>query len=419
MTVSVPNSTTTKTITSNGTYTPESPNIGYSSVTVSVPNQTTTRTFTSNGTFSPTLPYIGYSSVKVDVQPNLDKRTVLYSSNGTYRIEPSSGYEGLSYVDVTVDTPVYNIQNEKRVEFTTNGSSLVTPDSGYDYLSSVRVVRNISADVEQRNVSYTKNGSYTITPSSGKVGISRVNLTLNIPGVITGYRYRINNGSWIHEKTINKDISPYECTSDNTLLLFYDDYYYCFTVVELSNGDTWTGYSENTSSPLISSTSGQNVYVEFKDDFGNTVTTLSYSSIIDVGIDQNYRYNIGGCLSSNLSIYKFKIYYSNPLTVGSMLEKDIYPSDLVPGEVIYNNEKRLYIIYDSSIKKFYNKSIGTYQRYECSLTEYVLFSFKQSTYFWYYFGIQDNYKRYMYNEFVKTTSWYYYLPSRMNLTLNN
>ena len=97
----------TKSITSNGTYTPSSGKVGLSSVTVNVSCGHTfdnDRTFTSNGTYySSTYGYSGFSKVIVNVNTATETKSI--TSNGTYT--PSSGKIGFS--SVTVDVPVPSV----------------------------------------------------------------------------------------------------------------------------------------------------------------------------------------------------------------------------------------------------------------------------------------------------------------------
>lgn len=103
--VNVPNRTTTRTITSNGTYRPSSSYIGFSSVTVNVPNSTTTKTINSNGTYTPESPYIGFNKVTVSVNNQVYSKNIV--SNGTYT--PASSYIGFSSVKVNTNFSGYSI----------------------------------------------------------------------------------------------------------------------------------------------------------------------------------------------------------------------------------------------------------------------------------------------------------------------
>ena len=81
-------SLTTKSITSNGTYTPTSPYVGFSSVSVSVPARTTTGYFTSNGIYTVPTGYDGYSQIQINVPsaPEIDWNNCVYYNNGTNNV---------------------------------------------------------------------------------------------------------------------------------------------------------------------------------------------------------------------------------------------------------------------------------------------------------------------------------------------
>lgn len=84
--------------TTNGTYN-EGP---YGTVTVGVPNGTETTIITENGTYTPTSPNIGFSSVVVNVTPTLQDKTVSIAtlvSGGT--ITCDEGYDGLGTITLT------------------------------------------------------------------------------------------------------------------------------------------------------------------------------------------------------------------------------------------------------------------------------------------------------------------------------
>ena len=73
---------------------------------------------TENGTVDPT----GYAEIEVDVQPSLESKTASYTANGTYTITPSTGYDGMSDVEVTVDVPSTTLTS-KRIGYNFAGTS--------------------------------------------------------------------------------------------------------------------------------------------------------------------------------------------------------------------------------------------------------------------------------------------------------
>lgn len=104
-TVNVTPTLQTKTITSNGSYTPDTGYDGFSGVTVNVPSESCslqTKTVNSNGTYTPDSGYDGFSEFTVDVVHPLQDKTV--TSNGVVTCD--AGYYGLGNVTVNVPSSV-------------------------------------------------------------------------------------------------------------------------------------------------------------------------------------------------------------------------------------------------------------------------------------------------------------------------
>lgn len=79
-----------------------------------------------------------------------------------------------------------NLQENKSVTYTTNGNYTIQPDEGYDGLSSVGVDVSVSPNLQSKTSTYTSNGTYTIQPDTGYDGLSSVGVTVNYDG--TDYR---------------------------------------------------------------------------------------------------------------------------------------------------------------------------------------------------------------------------------------
>lgn len=76
------------------------------------------------------------SYVEVVVQPIVRKSI---TTNGTYHITPSSGFNAMREVEVDVNVDLKGSFQDKQVTITENGTQIITADEGFDGLSSVEV----------------------------------------------------------------------------------------------------------------------------------------------------------------------------------------------------------------------------------------------------------------------------------------
>lgn len=159
----------TKTITPTTTKQTINPDSGYdalSSVTVNA-IQTETKSITSNGTYTPTSGKY-FSSVSVNVPssgttPSLQSKTVTPTTS-KQTITADDGYDGLNSVTINA------ISTQTKSVTPTTSQQTISADSG-KYLTSVTVS---AIQIETKNI--TDNGTYT--PTSGKY-FSSVNV--NVP----------------------------------------------------------------------------------------------------------------------------------------------------------------------------------------------------------------------------------------------
>lgn len=149
--------TETKSITSNGTYTPSTGKF-FSSVTVNIPSDTfTTQTKTVTPTTSQQIitPDTGYNGLSQVTVGAIQTETKSITSNGTFT--PTSG-KYFSSVTVNI-TP--NLQSKTVTP--TESKQTIAADSSYDGLSSV-VVNAISSTYVGTGV--TRKAATTITPNT-------------------------------------------------------------------------------------------------------------------------------------------------------------------------------------------------------------------------------------------------------------
>lgn len=162
----------TENITSNTTtlIAPDSGYDGLSSVRVitNIPNETTSLEVTSNGTYQPVSPYIGYNFVSVQVPQQLletltNKRL---QTNDVYSISSlmnDSTKDGITKNStIIVDVPQPDITQITNYSITTNGGQTIPIPSGYDAVDSIYVNVNVPPIYLKSNQSVVSNGTYAL-----------------------------------------------------------------------------------------------------------------------------------------------------------------------------------------------------------------------------------------------------------------
>ena len=196
----------TKTITSNGTYTPDTGYNGLTSIIVDVDTvKNQDKTITKNGTYTPDTGYTGFGKVTVNI--NTVNNTTLTATPKTTKqtFTPTSPYTG--YGTVTVNAVTASIDSNIKAENIKQGIKILgvtgtsvpaklqtktitdvgtfTPDEGYTGFSSVTVnmdwveealqalnAGDKTTSVELQEKTVTQAGTYT--PDNGYDGFSKV-----------------------------------------------------------------------------------------------------------------------------------------------------------------------------------------------------------------------------------------------------
>lgn len=139
----------------------------------------------------PRTGYDGLSEVSVynDFEPpRLESKTVAYVSNGTYRLDPSSGFDGFSNAVVDVNVPQALLYEDHVYTVSNNGLHVLQTPAGYDGLKHPSVdVQVPPYATKPLTWSATENGSFKFNDGP----YTHVNLDVNVPPVINIYGVKV------------------------------------------------------------------------------------------------------------------------------------------------------------------------------------------------------------------------------------
>lgn len=131
-----------------------------------------------------------------------------------------------------------NIQPSKSVEYTSNDTYVVEPDDGYDGIAKVNVDVNVPSVVNNEDIeeTITSNNTYTYTPSSGYTGIGSITVDVNVPSsgggidLTDGYGFAYSSFASLPTNLVNANWD--EITSMNY------KFYHCESLTSIANIDT-------------------------------------------------------------------------------------------------------------------------------------------------------------------------------------
>ena len=170
------------------------------------------KTVTGNGTVTPDTGFSAFKKVMVDVlaSPVLQVKDITVTENGEQAVHADEGYDGLSTVNLKVNvTPVL----EEVTVTPDTTTQTIEPSEGKDGISSVTV-----QPICTESLSVTGNGDYT--PTEGSF-FSHVNVNVPTPGAETEEKtveLSMASGNQVIEPTAGKVLSKVTVNKPDTLL---------------------------------------------------------------------------------------------------------------------------------------------------------------------------------------------------------
>lgn len=99
-----------------------------------------------------------------------DNKAVTLSESG--EVTPSTGYDAMKKVTVTLDVPSPPLEDNKTFSITSNGSSEITPSATYDAMKKVTVTVNVSTSVTPP--SWYTDGVNSVVPNETTVAMANL-----------------------------------------------------------------------------------------------------------------------------------------------------------------------------------------------------------------------------------------------------
>ena len=132
----------------------------------------------------------------------LDRKTVSITKNGTVKVVPGSGYNGISECNIITNVPTQINNQGKEITCQANGNYTVVPDINHTGLDNVKIKVRVPDPVYQTKTVSSTNQTQTVGPDEGFDAINNI-----IVAPINGQEKRVSATN--QEQTITADLPFY------------------------------------------------------------------------------------------------------------------------------------------------------------------------------------------------------------------